>query len=118
MGYSLYFKDGRWAGYGVPAECDQATCTTKIDRGLYYRCERCELFFCTDHLWIGRGGKAEPQMCQRCCDDESPFEPKPDVLEWEKHMLTDPSWEKWREENPQATQQIKANIANSERKTA
>ena len=41
MGYQVYedSKTGRWAGYGVPAECDRPDCATKIDRGLAYRCE-------------------------------------------------------------------------------
>jgi hypothetical protein len=29
-----------------------------------------------------------------------PFTPKPDVAEWINHKLTDPTWNQWREENP------------------
>jgi len=39
-------------------------------------------------------------ICERCRDNKPPFEPKPDVQEWIQHKLTDPSWAKWRAENP------------------
>ncbi len=105
MGYAVYENHGRWAGYGVPAKCDVADCNEDIDRGLGYRCddfyeytydeddneheverEGCGLFFCGHHLHHPDHG-----------DD---VVPKPDTLEWEAHMLTDESWEQWRDENP------------------
>ena len=96
MGYQVYQDSAardlgvtRWAGYGVPAVCDQPGCETEIDRGLGYRCgdatdDGCGLSFCSSHLYIGGG---DPQMCERCCDQEQPFTPKPDTAEWE---LTSP----------------------------
>ena len=106
MGYGVYFREGRWSGYGVPAVCDHPDCTEKIDRGMGYLCgeepspeKGCGLAFCSSHLWIG-GGDDDPQMCDRCCDDEPPYSPKPDAQEWVDHMLTDDSWEQWRDENP------------------
>lgn len=29
-----------------------------------------------------------------------PYKPKPEHPDWIKHLLTDDSWEEWREENP------------------
>ena len=107
MGYGVYFRDGRWAGYGVPATCDHPGCEASIDRGMAYICggepgadKGCGLFFCGDHLWIGITDD-DPQMCERCCDEEPPFDPTPDTPEWVAHMLTDESWEQWRTENPE-----------------
>lgn len=112
MGYQVYEDRSardlgimRWAGYGVPAVCDQPDCEAEIDRGLSYRCgddsdQGCGLSFCSSHLYIGGG---EPQMCERCCDEEPPFTPKPDTSEWEAHMLTDESWQQWRDENAEVT---------------
>lgn len=107
MGYGVYFRNGRWAGYGVPAVCDHPGCGSEIDRGLGYICgegpdsdKGCGLFFCSSHLWFGTADD-DPQMCQRCCDDEPPFEPTADTPEWTAHMLRDESWERWRTDNPE-----------------
>lgn len=112
MGYAVYEDRGardrgveRWAGYGVPAICDVATCATEIDRGLAYTCEEyvrydfdeetevetevevdgCGLFFCGQHEDHGTHEGASP---------------KPDTSEWNAHILTDPSWQEWRDQNP------------------
>jgi hypothetical protein len=57
MGWGHGELDGREVGYAVTAECDNATCTSKIDRGLGYRCggtlEGCGRYFCGDHLMVG-----------------------------------------------------------------
>lgn len=105
MGYGVYEREGRWQGYGVPAICDHEGCGESIDRGMGYMCgeelgaeKGCGLFFCSDHLWIG-GTDNDPQMCQRCCDDEPPFGRTPDTPEWVAHMLVDESWQQWRDEN-------------------
>lgn len=109
MGYQVYEDAAalelgfmRWAGYGVPAICDQPDCETEIDRGIGYRCgdatdDGCGLSFCSSHLYIGGG---DPQMCERCCDGDTPFDPKPDTPRWEAWMLSDESWERWRSEHP------------------
>lgn len=113
MGYAVYEDRNarnlgveRWAGYGVPAVCDVADCTEVIDRGLAYMCEAhvewvfdedteveypvadvgCEMFFCTEH------------------SDQDSHEgsiPKPDTSKWNHHILTDESWQRWRDENPE-----------------
>lgn len=64
MGYGYYvLPDGREAGYGVEAECDQAGCDARIDRGLGYLCGQspdghrdfeepgCGKYFCSEHRY-------------------------------------------------------------------
>lgn len=109
MGWGIGY-DADWQrdiGYGVPAICDHPDCTEKIDRGLGYVCggqpyggdDGCGLYFCEAH---GAGAQ-----CERCAADENPFAPKPDVSEWKRHKLTDPSWEPWRIANPDETRLLK-----------
>lgn len=110
MGYAVYFDNsqGRWAGYGVPAECDHPDCHTMIDHGLGCKCETitvytidkdtgeetedeaegCGLFFCEDHLYLS------------CQDIHFAFAAKPDHPAWMLHMLTDESWGEWRHNEP------------------
>lgn len=119
MGYQVYedraARDlgvARWAGYGVPAICDHPECEAQIDRGLEYRCgddgeDGCGLSFCSSHLYIGAG---DPQMCERCCDENPPFTPKPDTAEWERWMLSDGSWEQWRTDNPERVEQMRDRV--------
>lgn len=92
MGYSVHEdrSGGRWAGYGVPAECDWISCSEKIDRGMAYKCEEhgpdvdgCGLFFCYEH--------------RKAPGHDTMATPKPDTDEWVRHMLTDPSWRQWRD---------------------
>lgn len=109
MGYSVYwnFSQNRWSGYGVPAECDYPECNIPINRGMGYRCEEhygstedgtedmfengCELFFCEEHL--------------HDTDNHNGIEPKGERAEWLRHVLSDDSWEEWREENPKEVSQ-------------
>lgn len=104
MGWSIGF-DPNWkrdVGYGVPAFCDHPGCSAEIDRGLSYVCggqpyggERgCGLFFCGDHMGAGS------QLCPRCHNHREPYPPEPEHPEWIAWKLTDPSWERWREEHP------------------
>lgn len=114
MGYAVYEEpsNGRWAGYGVPAVCDWPDCSTTINRGLGYKCEEggdkygdfendgslcdgCELFFCSEHL-----------------DRQHPDElvAKPDTTEWIQHMLTDESWQEWRDKNPKDAADYRAQL--------
>lgn len=112
MGWAVGDHEGRHIGYGVPAKCDHPGCTEDIDRGLSHRCgdltdEGCNRFFCTDHLdhfveldeGIHAGGGV--WVCERCEAGEQPFEPTPDTPEWTNHILTDESWQQWRDENPE-----------------
>lgn len=122
MGYQVYEDRAardlgveRWAGYGVPAVCDHPGCTEEIDRGMSYRCGEeegdggCGLSFCSSHLWIGG---SDPQMCERCADEEDAFTPKPDTVEWERHMLTDESWSEWRNEHPEKVEAMRERVAS------
>ena len=103
MGWELGYDSSwdRFIGYGVPAYCDHPDCNNEIDRGLAHVCsdsqpyggEGCGLYFCLDHSdFSGR--------CDRCSNDEDPFEPKKEHPKWIKWMLTHRSWEEWRKENP------------------
>lgn len=95
MGYAVYEQRDfdRWAGYGVPAECDVLDCRNLIDRGLGYACDEhghdCGLFYCEEHRW------------SITCDPEA--DGKPDSPQWEEHILQDESWEQWRQHNPVTT---------------
>jgi hypothetical protein len=104
MGWSVGF-DQNWnrdIGYGVPSICDHPDCKKVINRGLGYVCcdqepyggqRGCGLFFCEEHSSVSH-------ICERCEVGELPFEPTPDIEKWKHHKKTDPSWAKWREENP------------------
>lgn len=126
MGYAVYEDEiardygvTRWAGYGVPAECDHPDCTERINRGMGYRCEfrrrdllygtptdGCGLHFCEKHLYDAEAHKN--------------VEPKPDVIEWVTWMLVDSSWAPWRERNPRevAALQERYNGASAEERVA
>lgn len=111
MGWAVGFVEGRWIGYGVPAICDHPGCGKAIDRGLGCACgggivgdlPNCGLFFCGEHLtYVERDdedGEHQGEVCERCAANEPPFDATPDTAEWTEHMLTDESWEKWRDEN-------------------
>lgn len=100
IGYDETWK--RWIGYGVPAYCDHPDCSEEIDRGLGYVCGRepyggeegCGLYFC------GKHSEGEHQLCVKCVFDEQPFPAKPEHPTWIKHLLTDESWQEWRDKNP------------------
>ena len=114
MGYAVYEdRDAhdrgveRWAGYGVPAICDQPGCDEEIDRGMGFKCGDlgednfgehrggdcmgCGLYFCRAHAF----------------GDHRGITPKPDTAEWERHILTDDSWAQWRAENPERTEAMR-----------
>lgn len=105
IGYDKRWK--RWIGYGVVAYCDHPDCNEEIDRGLAYVCaneepyggEGCGLYFCENHLQYHEElGFA----CERCCSDDLPyFDPKPEHPAWILHLLTDESWQQWRDEEPE-----------------
>lgn len=112
MGWSIGF-DSRWGrdiGYGVPAYCDHPQCSEEINRGLGYVCcgstpyggDGCGLFFCGKH----EGGNGK---CSRCRNRKPPFSAKADHPDWIRHKLTDESWQKWRDENPDEVAKLQAN---------
>ena len=123
MGWSVGF-DMRWRrdiGYGVVSQCDHPECRKKIDRGLAFVCgaepyggdEGCGLFFCLDHLLsAGTCG----QLCERCAKRKDPFTPKPDSRSWLNHKLRHPSWQGWRDENPDEVAETRRLLASSKRK--
>lgn len=98
VGYDHNWK--RDIGYGVPATCDHPDCNNEIHRGLSYVCggepyggdRGCGLYFCRECLFAHGDGS----LCIRCCSDQYPYEPKPDLPEWMHWKLTDESWAEWR----------------------
>lgn len=90
-------------GYGVPANCDYPGCGAVIDRGLSHVCggepyggeHGCGLYFCEKHLH--QNGRP---LCGLCTCGTKRHKPTPDHPDWIKHKLTDPTWQKWRDESP------------------
>lgn len=122
MGYSIYRVGQRWGGYGVPAVCEHPKCNEEIDRGFPYACggepfseHGCDRYFCGNHLvyhCFNAGGRREcVQVCERCDKRKSPFPYKPETKEWLNHLLTDDSWEEWRNKNPEEVKEIKATLS-------
>lgn len=116
MGWAVGY-DSKWQrdiGYGVPSTCDQPGCGAEIDRGLGYVCggapyggeHGCGLFFCSEHLYLT--GEDGEQQCVRCGPEPGdPYEPTPDRPEWIKWKLTDSSWQRWRDENPEEVARLR-----------
>lgn len=107
MGYEVGF-DANWnrdVGYAVPSMCDHPGCKIIIHRGISCVCggdlyggdRGCGLYFCFQHTHYHQDGTP---LCERCVTGQEPFEPTSDRPEWMRHKLEDPSWAKWREENP------------------
>lgn len=119
MGYGVYWETThqRFAGYGVPCQCEHPDCKAKIHRGLACVCgdepgggeHGCGLYFCGKHLLIsGRRG----QLCEKCLKRRKAFNAKPDAIEWSRHMLRDKTWKQWRSENPEMVSVIKQQLTN------
>jgi len=117
MGWSLGFDDkwNRWVGYGVPAYCDHPKCNKEIDRGLAHVCGGepyggemgCGLYFCEEHLFLH---EKKGQVCARCNSGKDPYKRiKHEHPKWIKHLLTDKSWEEWRNENKDDVERLKIN---------
>jgi hypothetical protein len=113
IGYDSTWK--RDIGYGVPAYCDQPGCGKEINRGLGYVCGGepyggeygCGLFFCSEHLYMNASGGR--QLCYRCGPEPgAEYEPTPDHPDWINHKLTDESWQRWRDENPEEVARLRA----------
>lgn len=77
-------------GYGIEAKCDHPDCEEMIDRGLSYVCgsdiyggnHGCGLYFCEKHrhyteVCEADGEKWSPELCERCRNHDTPFDPKP-----------------------------------------
>ena len=108
MGWSIGY-DNNWKrdiGYGVPAFCDHPGCNAEIDRGLGFVCggepqggeHGCGLFVCGEHQ---HANSKCSQLCQHCADRRrKALTPSQDHPDWINHKLTDASWQRWRDENP------------------
>jgi hypothetical protein len=122
MGWAVGFDSnwGRDIGYGVPAICDFPGCGVEIDRGLGFVCGGepyggdmgCGLFFCWEngHLAyaeVSSGSEQMVQQCPACREGKPPFTAKPDIAEWVNWKLTDPSWQQWRDENPEEVEKMR-----------
>lgn len=93
MGYSVYWANERWQGYGVTAPCDFIGCNEEIHRGLGWQIIEDEdnevpnFFGCNKHDY-------QPlKKFEINLEKES--------KEWLNHVLTDDSWKEWRLENPE-----------------
>lgn len=114
MGWGLGFSDkwNRWIGYSVPALCDFPHCTDQIDRGLDYICsgsepyggDGCGLFFCPKHHQYCTAERSG--LCYRCSRNKPPFKPKPELMSWVEHLMTDSTWKQWRDEKGDGYQMI------------
>ena len=91
MGYGIYKIQRNdeliEAGYLVSAECEEAECRERIDRGLAYLCGEtpggdefgCGGYFCDKDLYVASTG--EGSRCIRCCDRKiDPLEPTDDAM--------------------------------------
>ena len=120
MSWAIGF-DSNWnrdIGYGVPATCDHPGCGKEINRGLGYVCggepyggeHGCGLFFCEEHREMRECIDGQEtvclEVCERCANEQPPFEPTSDVTTWINHKLTDDSWEVWRQENQDWVKQM------------
>jgi hypothetical protein len=123
MGWAVGY-DSNWErdiGYGVPSICDQPGCGKEIDRGLSYVCgsdpkggdHGCGLYFCEDHRHGALREDRWVDLCDRCCNAKEPYKPTPDTLEWIGWKLTDDSWQRWRDENPDQVAAIKVAIEHT-----
>lgn len=67
---------GRPIGYGHGATCDEAGCSTEIDRGLFYACGgmhgedeiSCENYFCSEHLYLTESESVSFFLCKACIE--------------------------------------------------
>jgi hypothetical protein len=99
MGYQIYWMNGRWQGYGVPAYCDIKNCNEKIDRGMSYNHPQdIDIFCCEKHQ------DKNINMLE--------IEYKEHPL-WLTHILNDDSWKKWRTSNPEIVEEYKNLLDNN-----
>ncbi len=128
MGYQIYQVGKRWGGYGVPTICEQPSCTKRIDRGISFACGNepfsewgCDLYFCEKHrhytcvlfledsehdCYENENDCEFVMLCNRCKKGKEQFDYKPEKKEWVKHLLTDESWEEWRNNNPLEVEEL------------
>jgi hypothetical protein len=125
MGWSIGY-DPEWnrdIGYGVPAWCDHPKCNAEIDRGLAHVCgdspyggeHGCGLYFCEEHHSGSRERNEDAHnLCPRCTAYRPPYKrPKVEHPRWIDHKLKDPSWAKWRADNPEAAEILRTTGRNT-----
>lgn len=127
----------RLAGYGVPAYCNYPGCSNEIDRGMSYACcgaihhdSSCGGFYCSEHAtpFIGEDELedlddeevqavlegygleeaplfGEDGLAYLCSHPPIEFKEHPD---WIKHISTDETWQKFREQKPEEFNAMKA----------
>lgn len=109
-------EHNRFRGYGVPAFCDAKGCGEEIDRGLGYTCEGTT---CDRPGEDGEDGvgcwdldplkKPTLFVCgKHTCADVDETDLPAEHPEWVAHLLTDDSWQKWRDENPNRVAELEA----------
>jgi hypothetical protein len=111
MGWSVGWssKQQRFIGYGVPCICEHPDCNEVIDRGLAHCCgdmhdeeeHGCGRYLCSKHLGMTLHTDDHVNRCCTACQEgREPYAMKGEHPEWLLWVLTDESWQKWREENP------------------
>jgi len=137
MWYSVYeIWNNRFWGYWVSTICEHPDCNKEIDRWMSYACwwepfseKWCDRYFCEKHtnyvefdsMWdmIKEESKEDKQgnecypLCERCAKNEEPFNYKPESKEWLEHIISDESWEIWREKNPKILKTYKEQLGKS-----
>lgn len=134
MGYKIGYqgKFKRFLGYGIPAICDHPGCETEIDRGMGHACyegvpydSACGGFFCSEHhenyvypdeiedlhqeelnqLGLDPDEDYSDIDGAVCCRHS--MEKHKEAATWINFILTDESWEKWREKYTEQTANLK-----------
>lgn len=102
------FDHRRFRGYGVPAYCDAKDCREEIDRGLGFVCE-CDAEIDEEACWAIDAVTKTLFVCgEHTCADVDEDDLAPEHPRWIRHLLTDSTWAKWREENPAEVEALRA----------
>ena len=121
MGWAVgYDQDhDRFRGYGVPAYCDATGCGAEIDRGVGYACQghECDIAgdgtLRADREWPCSDLDAVDVTIFVCgnhtCRDVDEANLPPEHPDWVRHLLTDSSWQQWRDEHPEKVAALRAN---------
>jgi hypothetical protein len=121
MGWSIGYDENwkRDIGYGVPAYCDHPGCGEEINRGLSYVCggepyggeHGCGLYFCSKHRQFREfNDGCCPHVCSRCQKGKPPFKAATEHPKWINFKLTDESWQRWRDENPEEVTRLRGAV--------
>lgn len=105
MGYGVYWSNGRWQGYQIPAYCDYKDCKEEIDRGMAYQHEEEKEFSDPNTFVCNKHQEIPLEEIEIDCKKEHP--------EWLEWILTHESWDKWRKENPDIVSEYKKILEDS-----